>query len=292
MEKKLDIPSIIKNATHLKLQSQLLAESMKFGNFRSLYNGQGIEFFGVRDYFFGDDIRTIDWNVTARMNKPFVKTFEEDKELQVFIIFDTSLSVKSKGFLTFVNAITLLIFACEFNSSPCGTVFFDEQINFSCKPKNNKNQTLQILSNLEKSLNENNTKPGSVLDVAINGANNILTQKSLVFILSDFCSFGWEIPLQILSQKHKIVAIHLENENEKKIKNIGTTIFNDVESGTQKVFSTNNKDFQNQWENYYEKKYECWKTFCLKNKIIPVSLKNNDNPFLVLNGIFSKGKRQ
>ena len=95
-QKILEDDSLIKKASYLKLMAVNLAEGMKSGNFKSLYKGQGIEFCGVRDYNRGDDIRSIDWNVTARMGKPFVKMFDEERELQIFIVLDSSLSMQLK----------------------------------------------------------------------------------------------------------------------------------------------------------------------------------------------------
>ena len=113
--------NLIKKASYLKLLAQDLAYNLKNGNFRSLFKGQGIEFEGVREYIRGDDIRTIDWNVTARMGHPFVKVFEEERELQVFLIVDNSLSMMEKNakkskYETESEAVALLTLACEMNS--------------------------------------------------------------------------------------------------------------------------------------------------------------------------------
>ena len=124
--------SLIKKALYLRLKAQDIAEGMKSGNFRSLYRGQGVEFAGVRDYTRGDDIRTIDWNVTARMGRPYIKIFEEERELQIFIITDSSLSMQLENgsdrrtkYAAAAETAALVAIAAELNACPTGAVFFD-----------------------------------------------------------------------------------------------------------------------------------------------------------------------
>lgn len=126
----IDSESLVKKASFLRIQARDLAEGMKNGNFRSLYKGQGIEFEGVRDYIRGDDIRSIDWNVTARMGRPYVKIFEEECELQVLIVMDSSLSMhldcgnrKPTKYETGAQAAALIAIASEMNGCPVGAVF-------------------------------------------------------------------------------------------------------------------------------------------------------------------------
>ena len=145
--KRTDRDSLVKKAAYLRLMAIKLAEDMKSGTFKSLYKGQGIEFSGVRDYIRGDDVRSIDWNVTARMNKPFVKVFEEDRELQIFLIVDTSLSMQLEcqdvtKYDVLSETAALITIAAELNNCSIGAVFFDGEINFSCKPAMGKEQII------------------------------------------------------------------------------------------------------------------------------------------------------
>ena len=125
--------TLVKQASLLRLAAIDLAEGMKSGSFRSLYRGQGIEFCDVRDYIRGDDIRSIDWNVTARMGKPYVKMYEEERELQIFLVVDSSLSMsvasdKVSKFNIAAYSAAILAIAAEINDSPLGAVFFDKTI--------------------------------------------------------------------------------------------------------------------------------------------------------------------
>ena len=151
----IDDTSLIKKASYLKIRARELAESFKSGNFRSLFRGQGIEFEGVRDYIRGDDVRTIDWNVTARMGHAFVKVFEEERELQVLLIMYNSESMmikhdKKSKFEIAQDASALITIACELNSCSLGAIFFDGQINFCTKPLLNKSQTMLILNKISQ----------------------------------------------------------------------------------------------------------------------------------------------
>ena len=126
----IETESLVKKASFLRIQARSLAEEMKTGNFRSLYRGQGIEFSGVRDYIRGDDIRSIDWNVTARMGRPYVKVFEEERELQIFIVMDTSASMLldcgtrlPSKYTAAANTAALIVLAAEMNACPLGAVF-------------------------------------------------------------------------------------------------------------------------------------------------------------------------
>ena len=138
-----------RRASLLNLSALTLAENLKNGGFKSVFRGQGIEFSDVREYFPGDNVRSIDWNVTARMGKPFIKQYEEDRELTVFLILDCSLSMKGGSFektrlSQACEAAALLLFAAKKNEGAAGAVFFDGEIQFSCPPKSGKKNSMLI----------------------------------------------------------------------------------------------------------------------------------------------------
>ena len=183
--------SLIKKALYLRMMAGDIADGMKSGNFRSLYRGQGIEFAGVRDYIRGDDIRSIDWNVTARMGRPYIKIFEEERELQIFLIVDSSRSMQLEHaadrrtrYAAAAETAALVAIAAEINNCPTGAVFFDGAIHFSCEPTLGKENTMQILNHLDK-LPETATV-GSALPNAITAAAKVLRKRTLVFILSQY----------------------------------------------------------------------------------------------------------
>lgn len=289
----IDDTSLIKKASYLKIRARELAESFKSGNFRSLFRGQGIEFEGVRDYIRGDDVRTIDWNVTARMGHAFVKVFEEERELQVLLIMDNSESMmikhdKKSKFEIAQDASALITIACELNSCSLGAIFFDGQINFCTKPLLNKSQTMLILNKISQK-NETPVK-GSVLDSALISASRILKKRSLVFIFSDFRSEGWQKALVALAKKNDVLAFNIFDSFDYQFPELGSVVFKDAETGSKMILPTTSKKFQKSWQNFNHQKLQNWKDFCLKHGVIPVIMNTKDEPLEILNNVLKKGK--
>lgn len=282
--------TLVKQASLLLLAAIDLAEGMKSGNFRSLYRGQGIEFSDVRDYIRGDDVRNIDWNVTARMGKPYIKMFEEERELQVFLVVDSSISmniasekISKLNMATYCAAI--LTIASEINDSPLGAVFFDKNIKFSCAPEFGRERTMIVLTQLDK-LAENQEK-GSILGGALTGAGKLLRKRSLVFVFSDFRSSGWEKPLITLSQKHDVIAINIKDKLDEELPSLGTVPFEDMESGLTMTLPSSSPKFKKAWKEFDENNTKHMTNTCLKHGILPVIMKTTDDPLTVLNSIFA-----
>lgn len=288
--------SLIKKALYLRLMATDIAEGMKSGNFRSLYRGQGIEFAGVRDYNRGDDIRTIDWNVTARMGRPYIKIFEEERELQIFLIVDSSRSMSLENtsgrrtkYAAAAETAALAAIAAELNACPVGAVFFDGAIHFSCEPSLGKEQTMQILNHLDR-LPETPVS-GSVLPNAISAAAKVLRKRSLVFILSDFRSSGWEKPLISLSQKNDVIAINLRDASDDELPSLGTVLFQDAESGLEMPLPSSSEAFKKEWRNYNSMNLNRWQDFCIKHGVMPVVLDTKTEPVQILSQIFARKAR-
>lgn len=288
--------SLIKKALYLRLMAENIAEGMKSGNFRSLYRGQGIEFAGVREYNRGDDIRTIDWNVTARMGRPYIKIFEEERELQIFLIVDSSRSMQLETaadrrtkYAAAAEAAALVAIAAEINACPAGAVFFDGAINFSAEPALGKENTMQILNHLDR-LPESPVS-GSVLPGAITAAAKVLRKRTLVFILSDFRCAGWEKPLINLAQKNDVIAINIHDATDEELPSLGTVKFMDVETGRKMSLPSSSPAFKKEWRNYNEMNQNRWQDFCIKHGIMPVILDTKTEPIQVLNQIFARKAR-
>lgn len=282
--------TLVKQASLLRLAAIDLAEGMKGGSFRSLYRGQGIEFCDVRDYIRGDDIRSIDWNVTARMGKPYVKMYEEERELQIFLVVDSSLSMsvasdKVSKFNIAAYSAAILAIAAEINDSPLGAVFFDKTIKFSCAPEFGRERTMVVLTQLDK-LSENKDS-GSILGNALTGAGKLLRKRSLVFVFSDFRSGGWEKPLITLSQKHDVIAINIKDKLDEELPSLGTVPFEDLESGLTMTLPSSSPKFKKAWKEFDENNTKHMTNTCLKHGILPVIMNTKDDPLAVLNSIFA-----
>lgn len=289
--------SLVKKATYLRIAARDLADGMKSGNFRSLYRGQGIEFSGVRDYIRGDDIRTIDWNVTARMSHPYVKIFDEERELQIFVVVDSSSSmhirtwnrsgeqVRTK-YSVGAETAALITIAAEMNSCPVGAVMFDGQIHFSSKPMSGREQTMLILTHLDR-LPEKQTQ-GSVIGNALTGSGKLLRKRSLVFVISDFRSANYERPLISLAQKNDVVAIRIEDYFDSELPHVGSIPFIDAESGTKMRLPSSSEKFKREWKEFYTQNQSHWQNLCLKHGIMDVIMKTSDSPLSVLTSIFER----
>lgn len=273
----------------LHLTSLSLANGMKNGSFRSLYRGQGIEFSGVREYLRGDDVRAIDWNVTARMGKPFVKTFEEERELDVFIVVDRSLSMNTGSgrqtrLETAMDCASLITMASLHNSSPVGSVVFDGRIQFSCAPKAGKNQALLLLSEFDK---RGTQQVGSVLESALRVAEKLLKKRTLVFVISDFRSNGWSVPLSHLCHKHDLIAIKITDPLDEMLPSMGAVPFRDPETGYECVLPTSSSKFARAWREDSEARNERWKSECLRSGGVPLSVSTIQDPAAELIKFFS-----
>lgn len=285
----LDKKSLARQAAYLRIAAATLADSLKSGGFRSLYRGQGIEFSGVREYLRGDDVRTIDWNVTARMGKAYVKQFEEEHELQILLIVDQSLSMftgskEKTKYETAAKTAAVLALAAEINASPAGAVLFDGNIGFSCAPAFGPERTQLILSQLDE-FNTSET-PGSALPNALTLAHKLLRRRSLVFIISDFRISNWEESLGILAQRNDVAAIRISDESDSELPEIGTVPFTDPESEQRLVLPTSSASFRNIWRNADRQRVSHWQDECLRHNVLPVSIATDDDPVRILTGFF------
>lgn len=286
---------LVQKASLLKLTAKTLADNIRSGSFRSLYRGQGIEFSDVRDYLPGDNVRAIDWNVTARMGRPFIKQYEEDRELQVFFVLDRSLSMFS-GSNTHTKieaaseAAALLVLACLQNDSSIGAVFFDGKIRFSTKAKSGREQAMLILSRLDEA--ESKIEKGSVLSNAMTGAAKLLKRRSMIFVISDFRTTGWEDSFARLAAKNDVIALRITDPADSELPEIGTVSFMDMESGIVRRFPTSSPVFKNKWFEDNRYRVDSWKEFCVRHGAYPLTLSTSEEPALVLNRFFeSRGER-
>lgn len=281
--------SLSQKASYLRVAAGCLADSMRTGGFKSLYRGQGVEFSGVREYLRGDDVRAIDWNVTARMGKPYVKMFEEEHELQIFLIVDRSSSmfIGSKGkvkYETAAEAAALLSLAAELNESPVGAVFFDGKIHFSSAPEAGRTQSMHLLTRLDE---VDHTVRGSVLGNAMTGAVKLLKHHSLVFIISDFRAAGWEEPFKLLCQKNDVAAIRITDPTDWEMPEVGVSPFIDSETGKRLVLPTLSQVFKSAWRDDYRRRSSKLEKLCARHNAGCVSISTEEDVVRQLSVFFA-----
>lgn len=234
---------IIKKVRELEIKSKRLATDLFSGEYHSAFKGKGMSFREVREYYPGDDIRFIDWNVSARFGHTFSKVFEEERELTVMLLIDVSASslfgttVASKKTISTEIAATLSFSAVN-NGDKVGAILYSDKIEKYIPAKKGKQHALYILREMLGSTSEGKA---TELKTALQYFNNITKQKSIAFILSDFIDTGYEDNLRVAGNKHDIVGIKIYDKMDMQLPRAGMVRIQDAETGKQKWIDTGSK---------------------------------------------------
>ena len=224
---------IIKKIRLIDIKTRMLVNEMFSGEYHSIFKGRGIEFSEVREYSYGDDIRTIDWNVTARFGRPFVKVYEEERELTVIILFDISSSTmfgsqSMKGRDIMVELAALLLFSAVENNDKIEAVLFSDIIEKFIPPKKERTHALRILREL---LYIKPRHRGTNLKLACDFINNTHPRRSIIFVFSDFYDSGYEKPFKMMAKQHDVIPILFRDPLEDIIaEQRGLFVMHDMES--------------------------------------------------------------
>ncbi|HHS12510.1 MAG TPA: DUF58 domain-containing protein, partial [bacterium] len=231
---------ILKKVHRLEITTRGLVNDVFSGEYHSVFKGRGMEFSEVREYQVGDDIRTIDWNVTARYGKPFVKVFEEERELTVILMVDASSSGEFGSFDRMkgeigVEICALLAFSAIKNNDKVGLIIFTDQVEKYIPPRKGKSHVLRVLRELLYFKPEDRmTDVGGALEFL----NRVARRRSVVFLVSDFLSKDFERPLRIANKKHDLVAVHLVDPRETELPDVGYLELEDAETGERILVDT------------------------------------------------------
>lgn len=247
---------ILKQVKKIELSTKQLVDSLLAGNYHSIFKGQGIEFSEIREYRPGDDIRSIDWNVTARFNQPFVKEFIEERDLQVCFVVDMSDSglfgnrISKKRRM--IEIVATLMFAALRNNDKVGMFLFTDKIEKFIPFRKGKKHILKILVTLLTFRpNEHMTN----IENSLIAVSKIIKKRSIVFIISDFFdSSDFLKPLSILSRNNDIIIIRIVDSREKELPSIGLIELEDEETGEQILVDTSDPNFQKNYFNSLQKK--------------------------------------
>lgn len=242
----MDTKELIKQVRQIEIRTKGLVNQVFSGEYHSVFKGRGMEFSEVREYQIGDDVRSIDWNVSARFGHPFVKIFEEERELTVMLLVDLSGSLsfgsvdKTKQQIA-AELSAILAFSALKNNDKVGLILFTNQIEKFIPPKKGKSHALRIVRELlsfEPQGNKTNIR------TALEYFNHTIKKRAIVFLISDFFDLGYEKILRIVGKKHDLVGIVLSDPREKEISGNGIIKFRDAETGEIRYVDTNNKDFK------------------------------------------------
>ena len=219
------------------------------GDYRTLFHGFGLDLADLREYQFSDDVRYIDWNVTARMNTPYVRLYSEDREATAWFLLDLSPSVDfgtaqvlKRNLL--VDFVTVLARLLTRHGNRVGAIFYGGKVQGMLPAHGGKRQVLRLIKDM---LSQPQLKRAPLTDLAglFETALRMIRRRSLIFIISDFISTpGWDKPLRMLTQRHEVLAIRLYDPREQELPDIGTVILEDAESGEQLLVDTHDRKFR------------------------------------------------
>jgi uncharacterized protein (DUF58 family) len=231
----LEAQELFKKVRKIEIKTRGLSKQIFSGEYHSVFKGRGMAFSEVREYQFGDDIRNIDWNVTARFNHPFVKIFEEERELTVMLLIDVSGSnlFGTQGQLkqeVVTELAATLAFSAIQNNDKVGVVFFSDKIEKFIPPKKGSSHILRIIRELIDFRPENN---GTNIAEALRYLTNVIKKRATAFLISDFMDDGFEKAVQIANHKHDLIAIRITDRRETSIPNVGMVRMLDAETGKQ-----------------------------------------------------------
>ena len=284
----MDTKEILKKVRKIEIKTRKLSDNIFGGEYHSTFKGRGMTFSEVRPYQFGDDIRNIDWNVTARYNEPFVKVFEEERELTLMLMIDVSGSElfgteqQFKSELITEIAATLAFSALQHNDKT-GLILFSDQIELYIPPKKGKSHVLRIIRELiefqPKSLKTN-------ISEALQFLSRISKKKAIVFMLSDFMDKGYEKPIQIAAKKHDITGIRIYDKKETELPNLGYIMVKDTETGALMRVNTSSTAVRNEYAKQYRETVNYFEALWQKSGAGVVSCRDDESYTQKLLGYF------
>ncbi|MCX6302941.1 MAG: DUF58 domain-containing protein [Bacteroidia bacterium] len=250
---------LLKKVRRIEIKARGLTRHIFAGEYHSAFKGRGIAFSEVREYQYGDDIRSIDWNVTARFNHPYVKIFEEERELTVMLLIDVSGSGNFGTTVSFKRDVmtevaAVLSFSAIFNNDKIGVIFFTDKVEKFIPPQKGRKHILRIIRELLGFRSESNRTD---LDEPLRFLTNAIKKRCTAFIISDFIAPDFEEALRIASNKHDIAAIKVYDKVETSLPDIGLTKITDSETGAEKWIDTSSgkarETYRKWWEDHVVK---------------------------------------
>jgi uncharacterized protein (DUF58 family) len=231
---------ILKKVRQIELRTRHLVNTVFSGEYHSVFKGRGMEFAEVREYLSGDDVRTIEWNVTARMGRPFVKVFDEERELTVMLVVDASASGdfgttgRMKGEIG-VEMCALLAFSAIQNNDRVGLIIFTDEVERFISPKKGKKHVLRVIRELYYFQPKGR---GTNIAGALDYLNRVTTRRSVVFLVSDFFASGYEAALKVANRRHDLVAVTVSDPREAELPDVGIIEMEDAETGEEVLIDT------------------------------------------------------
>lgn len=284
----MDTKELLKKVRKIEIKTRRLSDAVFGGEYHSAFKGRGMTFSEVRKYQYGDDVRNIDWNVTAKYHEPFIKVFEEERELTLMLVADVSASTHfgtqeqiKKEIITELCAT--LAFSALQNNDKVGLLLFSDQVELFLPPKKGKSYILRIIRELlEYKPQHKTTNIGGALEFMA----GVLKKKAIVFVLSDFIATDYDKTLKIIGRKHDVTGVRVYDQREAQMPNIGLAQFLDQETGKTVMINTSSKSTR---DNYAAFHLECagyFKNAFTKSDSGAIDLETKENYTKKLLGYF------
>ena len=287
----METSELLKKVRQIEIKSRGLSSNIFAGQYHSAFKGRGMAFSEVREYEFGDDIRDIDWNVTARYSKPFVKIYEEERELTVMLLVDVSGSrifgthaTLKQDMITEVAAT--LAFSAIQNNDKIGVIFFSNQIEKFIPPKKGKKHILYVIREL---INFEPKETKTNIALVLRYLTNAIKKRCTAFVFSDYINKGnYQHALTIANKKHDMVAIQIFDERETEMPNVGLIKVKDAESGAEKYVDTESSRVRDTYRYWWERRQMEMSDTFKRSRVDSVSIRTDEDYVKALIGLFNK----
>ena len=287
----METSEILKRVRQIEIKTRGLSSNIFAGEYHSAFKGRGMAFSEVREYQYGDDIRDIEWNVTARFNKPFVKVFEEERELTVMLLVDVSGSldfgtaVQSKRAMVTEIAATLAFSAIQ-NNDKIGVIFFSDRIEKFIPPKKGRKHILYIIREL---LDFHAESQQTDIRQAVEYLTQVIKRRCTCFLLSDFIDDrDFRQPLTIANRKHDVVAIQVYDRRSAELPDVGLMLVKDAETGQQQWIDTSSRRVRNAHSQWWRMRMAKLNDTFTRSNVDSVSIRTDQDFVSSLRSLFAK----
>jgi uncharacterized protein (DUF58 family) len=286
----METSEIFKKVRKIEIKTRGLSNQIFSGQYHSVFKGRGMAFSEVREYQFGDDIRSIDWNVTARFNHPYIKVFDEERELTVMLLIDVSGSNQfgTKTVLkeeTITEIAAVLAFSAIQNNDKVGVIFFSKHVEKFIPPKKGTSHILRIIRELidfKSQYRETNTAE------ALRYFTNVIKKRCTAFLLSDFLDKGFDDAIKIANKKHDLIAVHIFDERETEIPDVGLVRFRNAETDKQMWVDTSDTRIRENYRMWYIKHQETVNDLFLRSGVDVAKIRTDQDYVKPLVNLFKK----
>ncbi|AZQ43074.1 DUF58 domain-containing protein [Nonlabens ponticola] len=286
----MDTKELLKKVRKIEIKTRRLSDAVFGGEYHSAFKGRGMTFSEVRQYQYGDDVRNIDWNVTARFREPFVKVFEEERELTLMLVADVSGSTLfgtqdqlKREIITEISAT--LAFSALQNNDKVGLLLFSDQVELFVPPKKGKFHILRIIRELLEFEPSNKT---TNLGNALEYLGGVLKKKAIVFVMSDFMTSDYQKPLQVIGRKHDVTGVRVYDQREQELPSMGLVPFKDQETGKQRIINTSSRSVRTKYAAFHKENAAYFKNSFTKADAGAIDLETRENYTTKLLGYFKR----